>query len=89
MNIASRLNKPEYLYKPAQLLNAIRFIRCAHDSEVIVRLPWGLRLTINPRETLGRAVMRLGVYDLSVTEAIYRLLILVRTPSTLERILAI
>jgi FkbM family methyltransferase len=38
-----------------------------------VKLPWGLRLRIDPRESIGSAVWRLGLYDLAVSEALWRL----------------
>jgi len=74
INIFSRLNKPEYFYRPIQVLNAIRSFRHKHDAEAIVTLPWGLRLAVNPDENIGRAILRLGIYDLCLSESICRLL---------------
>lgn len=74
MNILSRFNKPEYFFRPTQVLTAISSGRQTHNSEAIVTLPWGVRLSVNPREQIGRALMRLGVYDLCVSESIWRLL---------------
>lgn len=36
-------------------------------------LPWGLALSANPEDAIGRAILRSGVFDLSVTEVIWRL----------------
>lgn len=36
-------------------------------------LPWGLSLAIRPREQIGAAVARRGVFDLTVSETLYRL----------------
>jgi FkbM family methyltransferase len=74
MNLLSRLNKPEYFYRPVQVLNAVRSRALTPIAEAIVTLPWGLRLAVNPAEAIGRAILRLGVYDLCVSESICRLL---------------
>jgi FkbM family methyltransferase len=38
-----------------------------------VRLPWGAILKINPAEVIGRAIWLKGIYDLIVTETLWRL----------------
>lgn len=38
-----------------------------------MRLPWGMELEVDPQETVGRAAWLLGVYDLPVTETLWRL----------------
>ena len=43
MNLLSRLNKPEYFYRPLQVLNAIRTSGRRRNPEAIVTLPWGLQ----------------------------------------------
>ena len=69
-----RFLKPHYLFRPGQaarrLLQAWR--RAAPESATVT-LPWGLRLRVDPRESIGGAVWRLGVYDLAVSEALWRL----------------
>ncbi len=69
------LFKPEYVYRPQQLLRRIRLSsrRIAQD-ECVVDLPWGPTLLVNPHELIGNCVVRLGVYDLTVSEALWRLL---------------
>ncbi|MDA8346768.1 MAG: FkbM family methyltransferase [Thermaerobacter sp.] len=69
------LFKPEYVYRPRQVLRRIRLTsrRVAQD-ECVVDLPWGLTLSVNPHELIGNCVARLGVYDLTVSEALWRLL---------------
>jgi FkbM family methyltransferase len=62
-----RLAKPHYLYRPGQI------VRRLHGS-ARVRLPWGLSIAFDPDEAVGSSISRTGVYDLPVTEAIYRLL---------------
>ncbi|WP_395747016.1 FkbM family methyltransferase [Prosthecobacter sp.] len=64
--------KPWFLHRPRQLL--LRVLRQFHQPErAVVRLPWGLHLSISPRRAIGRAIWHTGVYDLAVTEALYRL----------------
>jgi len=74
MSILKRFNKPEYFYRPAQVLKAIGSHRLYDKAEEIVEMPWGLPVAVNPTETIGRAILRLGVYDLCVSETICRLL---------------
>lgn len=62
-----RLSKPHYVYRPAQVVRRLR-------GTSRVRLPWGLSISFDPGEAVGSSISRTGVYDLPVTEAIYRLL---------------
>ncbi len=69
------LFKPEYIYQPRQVLRRIRLTsRRIAEDECVVDLPWGLSLVVNPHELIGNCVARLGVYDLTVSEALWRLL---------------
>ena len=67
------LVKPEYVFRPGQLMR--RLITRLPGSEFIdFILPWGLPLRVRPSEAQGRALCLLGVYDLAVTETLWRLL---------------
>ena len=68
-----RVVKPEYLYRPQQLIGRLRASGATSLRDTTVELPWGHRLTVDPTEAIGSAVVRLGVYDLVVTEALWRL----------------
>lgn len=71
----SRLTRSEYLAQPAQLpRRAWRHLVHAGRDQAVVRLPWGFPLRVNPRESIGQAVIALNVLDLVVTESIWRLL---------------
>ena len=59
--------KPEYIFRPAQ---AFARFKSPPDH---ARLPWGDSLKINANEAIGRAIWIKGVYDLVVTEALWRL----------------
>jgi FkbM family methyltransferase len=68
--------KAEYVWRPAllvpRLLGRSR-VRKEGDACVVPML-WGLSLTVSRMDNVTRGVDRLGVYDLVVTEAIWRLL---------------
>ena len=71
--ICSGLLKPEYRGRPSQLFRRVwRGLR-ASPPTVCVRLPWGTDLEINPEETIGRQIYMMGVFDLSVSETLWRL----------------
>jgi FkbM family methyltransferase len=74
MNLLARINKPEYFYQPQQFLR--RLIRAwrREPGEVDVVLPWGLRMQVQPGEMHGRSLWHFGIYDLVLSEAIWRLL---------------
>lgn len=62
------LNKPYYLFRPSQLVR-----RLAGGVPERVNLPWGPSIAINPAEDIGHALATTGVYDLTVSEALWRL----------------
>jgi FkbM family methyltransferase len=72
MRIPERFNKPEYLFQPARLMRRIRGV--AGDPAKPVRLPWGHALRIHPGDGISNAILASGVYDLALSEAIWRLL---------------
>ena len=74
MNLIARINKPEYLYQPHQLLRRLTRALRREPGEVDVVLPWGLRMRVRPREDRGRPLWHFGIYDLVLSEAIWRLL---------------
>ncbi|MFP2928202.1 FkbM family methyltransferase [Pyxidicoccus sp. 3LG] len=73
--LAQRLNKPEYFFRPSQLLKRLSRPRWMNGTtERELPLPWGLELRVHPRETIGLSVLHLGIYDLVVTETLFRLI---------------
>ncbi len=66
--------KPEYLFRPSQLMRRCwRGLFPFEGEAIVARLPWGYPLEIHPRETIGRAVWHLGIYELVVNETLWRL----------------
>jgi FkbM family methyltransferase len=74
MRLMESINKPEYLYQPRQAFKRLTRLLATEPESAEVMLPWGLQMRIRPREDLGRALWLLGVYDLTLCEAIWRLL---------------
>ncbi len=69
-----RLQKPEYFFQPKKLLQRLLPASPPAPDSRLIRLPWGMELQINPREDIGHAIHCLGIYDLPVSEALWRLL---------------
>jgi FkbM family methyltransferase len=66
-----RLFKPEYVWRPSQLLR----LRAFKPSKTIQRLPlpWNCTISARSTEIVGKLIATLGLYDLPLTEAIMRL----------------
>lgn len=73
--IYQMLNKPEYWFRPSQILRKIQYVCARHSAREFanIRLPWGGMLQINPRETIGKNLMTMGVYELAISETLWRL----------------
>lgn len=70
-----RLWKPWILYQPALLARrAIRVLRPPPSGYVPIRTSWGVDIIADPTRTIGRSILTTGVYDLSVSEALARLI---------------
>lgn len=75
MKLLYYLNKPEYIFRPAQIVRRlIRINKRLKNEYEIALLPWDVKITIRPDEVLGNSILTTGIYDLSVTEVLYRLL---------------
>lgn len=67
------LDKPEYFFKPIQIIKRLRHSAISTEFET-VRLPWGLDIRIRPNDDIGGEISCKGLYDLVLSEAIWRLL---------------
>jgi FkbM family methyltransferase len=65
------LARPQYFWQPGRLLQRL-FLPQAH-GEAVVTLPWDLKITVDSEEQIGRAIANHGVYDIIVTEVLWRL----------------
>lgn len=73
MQLINYLNRPEYLLRPIQICRRITRSVGNVDAEDIL-LPWGLKIKVDPNEVIGRSIWLMGIYDLSVTETLWRLI---------------
>jgi FkbM family methyltransferase len=74
MQVIDHLKKPEYLFRPSQLLIRIQHeLKGKHRYET-VRLPWGLTIKIQPDDIVGRALWTVGLVDPTVSEVLWRLI---------------
>lgn len=65
--------KPEYAYRPLQVFRRLQYRRYVTDEFATVALPWGMAIRIRPTETIGKALLTLGIYELLVSEVLWRL----------------
>jgi hypothetical protein len=70
-----RLNKPHYLFRPSQALRRVAASRRSFgaDDTVVCPLPWGVAIECRPADAIGSSILRTGIYDLLVTETLFRL----------------
>src|SRR3954453_14969105 len=66
--------KPEYLYRPWQLLRRLRAGTGGKDAPVRVRLAGGADFVAPASDDIAKALLHLGVFDLVVTETLWRLI---------------
>lgn len=69
----SGILKPEYLYRPSQIIRRIA-TRKTNSNSATFSLPFGARISCDPQKAIGQSIERLGIYDLTVAETIWRLL---------------
>ena len=67
------LKRPEYFFRPRQVLHRFRRLGKSPPLAACVTLPWGLAVKIRPSEHIGNDIFHYGIFDRIVPEAIYRL----------------
>ena len=66
--------KPEYIFRPRQIISRLRYRAVAAEFPIQeVTLPWHMRMQVNLKEAVGKSIYLFGLYDLALTETIYRL----------------
>ena len=69
-----RLATPPYFFQPLQVLRRLRLEYFWRSKrEAFVTLPWGVPIKINPREAIGFDIASQGLYEIGVTETLWRL----------------
>jgi FkbM family methyltransferase len=75
MPLINYFNRPEYWLRPQQLFRRLRHPpHQAWKGIERVMLPWGVTIpvTADPREAIERSLWIMGIYDLSLSEALWR-----------------
>ncbi len=66
--------RPYYVFAPRQIGRRIRFWWNPRRCESSVMLAWGSRLECRPDEEVGYSIHTAGIYDLALSELLYRLI---------------
>jgi FkbM family methyltransferase len=69
----ARAAKPEYLFRPSQILRRLIVEVKARPAAALVQLPWNFPIRVTPTETIGWAIYSRAIYELPLTEALFRL----------------
>lgn len=73
VDLGRLLNKPEFFFRPRQLVKRLTTHRALPHTRRVIELPWGHDIEALPTETMGKALWHFGLYDLVVSEALWRL----------------
>jgi FkbM family methyltransferase len=73
VNVFNYLKRPEYIFRPRQVLNRFRRMGKEIPPTASVRLPWGFTVKVQTNEHVGCDIFHYGIFDRIVPEAIYRL----------------
>jgi FkbM family methyltransferase len=69
-----RLATPPYFFQPLQVFKRLGLQYFSSGKrDVIVTLPWGLPIKIDRQEAIGHNIATQGLYEIGVTEALWRL----------------
>ena len=71
MAALSRLSKPQYVFRPSQLVR--RALLRRGRPEPIVQTPWGCPMMVARSDVLGAGIARMGVHEMAVSETMWRL----------------
>jgi FkbM family methyltransferase len=77
MQLPNYLNRPEYVFRPFQIYRRLLRYRNKETNKIEnILLPWGVTIKICPscNEVVGRSLWLMGIYDLVVTEILWRLI---------------
>jgi FkbM family methyltransferase len=69
-----RVVAPPYFFQPLQIIKRLRLEDLWRSKrEAFVKLPWGLPIKIDPHEAIGYNIACQGLYEIGVTETLWRL----------------
>ena len=64
--------KPQYFFRPRWVLRKLLRNLVPAVAQTTVRLPWGAKLEVDTRDTVGHAIASQGVYDIVTSEVLWR-----------------
>lgn len=74
MNILNCFRRPEYIWRPRQVIRRFARIGQQPSETEDIKLPWGANVQVRTEENVGADIYYYGVFDPIVPEAIWRLL---------------
>lgn len=74
MGIISLINRPEYFFQPNQVVKRFKLNFKVPTASETFNLPWGVKINASPKEVIGRSISAMGIYDLCVSEALWRII---------------
>ena len=77
MTLIDYLNRPEYIFRPFQLYHRLLHGDTSQSGSFQpILLPWNVSIKVCPSSTevVGRSLSAMGIYDLVVTETLWRLI---------------
>lgn len=72
-NLLKLVSKPEYFFRPKQVLQRFRHLWRSPRAVETVELPWGAMVVVHMAENVGSDIFHYGIFDRIVPEAIWRL----------------
>lgn len=74
MRIISYINRPEYFFQPNQVVKRFKLNVKISSTLEAFNLPWGVKINAFPGEVVGRSISAMGIYDLCVSETLWRII---------------
>lgn len=65
--------KPEYFYRPKQMMKRLRSLLGPRTGEEVIVNILNQKMTVTRDETIGKSLVDFSVYDLALTETLWRL----------------
>ena len=73
MHLSRFFKKPEYFFRPHQIGARLKSMFFAKKSGLVTLPLLEQKFSVNPRETVGKSLLHFGVYDLVLSEVLWRL----------------
>jgi len=68
VNLKILFNRPEYIFRPSQLLRRLSMlIKRKKNDFISIKLPWGVEIKVHFEDVIGRSICNSGIYDMPTT----------------------